>query len=79
VLSILFLAALALVLLVGPAWLLVWELWRGRTLPPFRIVRATQPGRYWLCIAAHVLIWLLWILAGVFLVLALVVVPEISN
>jgi hypothetical protein len=45
--------ALALVAALVAALVLAWELWKGRTTPPFRVERAKQPRWYWLCIVTH--------------------------
>jgi hypothetical protein len=70
----------AFIALVGvPIAILVWELRRGRTLPPFRIERATRPGWYWTCMVAHMAFVPFMLLVYAFFFLAWVIVPEISN
>jgi hypothetical protein len=84
VVGVLILVAYAAVLLtvpfVGPGWLFVWELRKGRTLPPFRVERATNPRRYWVCMVAHAFLWVLWILVCAFLALLYVFMqPDFYN
>jgi len=67
------------VLLVGPGWLLAWELTHRRTIPPFRIERANRPLWYWSCIVAHSLLLALLALVYVFAFLVLIIIPDISN
>jgi hypothetical protein len=61
--------ALVAVLFVGPGWVFVWELRKGRTIPPFRVERAQRPRWYWLCIVAHAVLWVIWVLVCVVLIL----------
>ncbi len=72
-------AALVVVLFVGPGWVFVWELRRGRTIPPFRVERASQPLWYWWCIVTHAVLWVLWVLGCVFLVLVFIVMPGLET
>jgi hypothetical protein len=72
-------AALVAVLFIGPGWVFVWELRKRRTIPPFRIERAKQPGWYWLCIVTHALLWVLWVLVGVFCFLVFFIIPGLEN
>ena len=71
--------ALAAVLFVGPGWVFVWELRKGRTIPPFPVERAKQPGWYWLCIVAHAVLWVLWVLVCLFLYFVFVLMPGLEN
>jgi hypothetical protein len=71
--------ALVAVLFVGPGWVFVWELRKGRTIPPFRVERAKQPRWYWLCIVTHALLWVLWILVCLFLFLMFIIMPGLEN
>jgi len=71
--------ALVAVLFVGPGWVFVWELRKGRTISPFRVERAKQPRWYWVCIVTHALLWALWILVCVFLFLMFIIMPGLEN
>jgi hypothetical protein len=71
---------LVIIVMVGaPVAVLVWELQSGRTVPPFRIERATRPRWYWSCIVAHALFLALMILLSLLLFVAGVIIPDISN
>jgi hypothetical protein len=82
-LAILFILAevvpLVALLSVGPGWVFVWELRKGRTIPPFRVERAKRPRWYWLCIVTHALLCVLWVLVSLVLVLVFVVMPGLEN
>jgi hypothetical protein len=72
--------ALVAVMFVGPGWVFVWELRKGRTIPPFRVERAKQPRLYWLCIVTHAVLLVLWVPVCVFLFLMFVVMqPGFDN
>jgi hypothetical protein len=73
-------AALVTVSLVGPGWVFVWELRKGRTIPPFRVERAKQPRWYWSSIVIHAVLWVLWVPVCVFLFLMFIVMqPGFDN
>jgi hypothetical protein len=75
----LYAAALVAALIVAPAVVVVWELANGRTIPPIRIERAQRPRRYWACVIAHATLLGLLVLVCAFLILVLIIIPEISN
>ena len=57
----------------APAWVLIWELRKGRTIPPIRVERAKHPRWYWLCILTHALLLAFMVLAcGALLLLGLI-------
>jgi uncharacterized membrane protein YidH (DUF202 family) len=48
---------------------LLWELWKARIIPPFRIERAKHPRWYWSCIVAHAVVVAFMVVVGVVLAL----------
>jgi uncharacterized iron-regulated membrane protein len=44
---------LVLIVMLVVGFIFVWELLKGRTVPPFRIERAKRPLWYWLCVVTH--------------------------
>jgi hypothetical protein len=79
ILNDLFALGLFVALVVGPGFVLGWELSHHRTMPPIRIERSQRPRWYWTCIVAHSALLALLVLVFLFLAFAFFVLPGLYN
>jgi hypothetical protein len=64
----------------APAWVVVWELLKGRTIPPIRVERAKHPLWYWSCVVTHAVILAFMVLVcGALLLLGILAEVKISG